>query len=73
MVHVTENSHSAAVLTATAVRIYIYGVISASARQPSPPPRAALIRESHVANLLQRQPVSVNELALDARPDSLLE
>jgi hypothetical protein len=64
MVHVTENSHSAAVLTATAVRIY--GVISASARQPSPPPRAALNRESHVANLLQWQPVSVNELALDA-------
>jgi hypothetical protein len=28
--------------------------------------RAALNRESHVANLLQRQPVSVNELALDA-------
>lgn len=28
--------------------------------------RAALNRESHVTNLLQRQPVSVNELALDA-------
>jgi hypothetical protein len=42
------------------------GVISASARQPSFPPRAALNRESHVSNLLQRQPISVNELALDA-------
>jgi peptidylprolyl isomerase len=28
--------------------------------------RAALNRESHVSNLLQRQPISVNELALDA-------
>jgi hypothetical protein len=28
--------------------------------------RAALNRETHVSTLLQRQPVSVNELALEA-------